>query len=100
MNKCDLQSSVLRDESENKISFVLYHLRKFCLNYGAALIYTSLKNNTNLEVLYEYILHRSYNMSMKYKPELINEEAIFIPLGFDTPNMLKYNTKIFIVIRP
>ena len=27
---------------------------------------------------------------MKHKPEVINEEAIFIPLGFDTPNLLKY----------
>ncbi len=31
VNKCDLQSQVFRDESTQKIMFVLYHLRKFCV---------------------------------------------------------------------
>ena len=31
VNKCDLQSSVLREDSSNKIQFILYHLRKFCV---------------------------------------------------------------------
>ena len=57
---------------------------------GGSLIYTSIKNNSNLNVLYEYILHRAYKMPLRHKPEAINEEAIFIPLGFDSPNLLEY----------
>lgn len=67
VNKCDLQSSVLREDSSNKIQLILYHLRKFCIQYGASLIYTSIKNNSNLSTLYEYILHRSYKMPLRFK---------------------------------
>jgi hypothetical protein len=31
VNKCDLQSQVLRDESVNKILVILYHLRSLCV---------------------------------------------------------------------
>lgn len=56
---------------------------------GGSLIYTSIKNNANLNTLYEYILYRSYQMPLKFKPEAINEEAVFIPLGFDSPALLE-----------
>ena len=72
-NKCDLQSAVLRDESANKLQSVLYHLRQFCLTYGGSLIYTSIKNNANINLLYEYILHRAYSMPLRFKPEIVNE---------------------------
>jgi dynein light intermediate chain 1 len=88
VNKSDLQSVVLRDK--DKISFVEYHLRKFCLTYGGTLIYTSTKNHSNLDVFYEYILHRVYDFSLRFKAESINEESIFIPLGSDNHNLLKY----------
>ena len=81
-------SGVLRDESANKIMFVLYHLRKFCIQYGGSLIYTSIRNNSNLDLLYEYILHRAYKMPLRFKPDAANEEGIFIPLGFDNMNLL------------
>lgn len=35
---------------------------------GGTLIYTSIKNNSNLNILYEYILHRAYNMPLRFKP--------------------------------
>lgn len=31
VNKCDLQSQVLRDDSANKLILILYHLRSFCV---------------------------------------------------------------------
>ena len=31
VNKCDLQSQVLRDESASKIFVILYHLRSLCV---------------------------------------------------------------------
>lgn len=29
-------------------------------------------------------------MPLRFKPEIANEEAIFIPLGFDNPTLIKY----------
>ena len=31
VNKCDLQSQVLREESSGKIQLILYHLRSLCV---------------------------------------------------------------------
>lgn len=45
----------------------------FAYGDGAGLIYTSIRNNCNLNVLYEYVLHRAYGMPLKYKPEIANE---------------------------
>jgi hypothetical protein len=39
---------------------------------GASLVYTSIKNNSNLNLLYEYILSLAYNFPFKYKPESSN----------------------------
>lgn len=95
VNKCDLQSQVFRDESTQKIMFVLYHLRKFCVKCtlefildGASLIYTSIKNNSNLNLIYEYTLNLAYNFPFRFKSEAINEEAIFIPIGYDNHTLI------------
>ena len=58
---------------------------------GASLIYTSIRNNCNLNLLYEYVLHRAYEMPLRFKAEAINEEAIFIPFGYDKPSLIKYH---------
>lgn len=38
VNKCDLQSQVLREESNSKILVILYHLRTACIKCTVALI--------------------------------------------------------------
>ena len=50
---------------------------------GASLIYTSCKNNYNLDVFYEYLLYLLYGFKLKCKAETVNLEYIFIPGGFD-----------------
>jgi len=55
---------------------------------GAALVHTSLRNNSNLSLLYEYILHRAYEFPLRFKSEAVNEEAIFIPFGYDKPTLI------------
>jgi hypothetical protein len=59
VNKCDQQSLVLREESSLKMQIILYHLRNFCLTctyymdlVGVTLIFTSIKNNSNLNTVY------------------------------------------------
>lgn len=55
---------------------------------GAALVYTSIKNNSNLNLFYEYTLHLAYNFPFRFKSEDKNEEAIFIPIGYDNMNLI------------
>ena len=43
-------------------------------------------------MLYEYILHRAYEMPLRFKNESINEEAIFIPFGSDNLNLIEYES--------
>lgn len=40
VNKCDLQSQVLREESSTKIFVIMYHLRSLCVKCTAGLTQT------------------------------------------------------------
>lgn len=52
---------------EQNIDFIQRHLREFCIYYGAALIFTEIHQDQNLEVLYKYILHRIYDQEFTEK---------------------------------
>ncbi len=52
-------------------------------------MYTSIKNNSNLNLIYEYTLSLAYNFPFRFRSEAINEEAVFIPFGSDNPNLIK-----------
>ena len=40
----------------DKPEFILKHVRKTAINYGATVVYTSTTKNCNISVLYDYIL--------------------------------------------
>jgi hypothetical protein len=46
---------------EKNIDFIQRHLRNYCLAYAASLIFTESMQQTNIEKLYRYLLHRLYN---------------------------------------
>ena len=46
------------DYKEEHFDFIQQSIRKFCLGYGAALFYTSVKEDKNCDVLYKYLVHR------------------------------------------
>ena len=75
-------------------------VRKFCLQYGASLFYTSVKEDKNCDLLYKYLVHRIYHFPFKVwegsnfyqltlpfylkTPALVVEkDAVFIPAGWD-----------------
>merc|ERR1719240_1310135 len=43
------------------------HLRNECLAYGAGVVYTMVqpKNDSNIDILYEYLMHRMYDYPFK-----------------------------------
>ncbi|CAH8860707.1 unnamed protein product [Trichobilharzia szidati] len=64
----------------------MYMLRRF---YGAALIYTSVKESINTDVFLDYLKHRLFDMPLKNSAMLVDPEAIFIPAGWDSLHRLE-----------
>ncbi|XP_022688383.1 cytoplasmic dynein 1 light intermediate chain 2-like isoform X2 [Varroa jacobsoni] len=76
-----------RDEH---FDFIQQWVRRFCLRYGAALVYTSAKEANNCDLLFKYISHRMYGVPHKFvTPGLVVEkESVFIPSGWDSENKI------------
>ena len=73
---------------EENFDFIQKHIREYSLQYGASVIFTSATANRNLSVTYQYLLHRLYEFDFTHKSEVIERENLFIPSGFDTPNLI------------
>lgn len=85
-NKIDLllrgDKAQLLDQS---LEFIQKHVRTYCLSYAATLIFTEvMQQQTNLDVLYSYILHRLYDLEFTSKPQIMQKDSVFIPTGFDS----------------
>ncbi|XP_053322352.1 cytoplasmic dynein 1 light intermediate chain 1 isoform X2 [Spea bombifrons] len=83
--KCDA-ISILEKEHDYKdehFDFIQSHIRKFCLQYGAALIYTSIKENKNIDIVYKYIVQQLYGFNFNMPAVVVEKDAVFIPAGWD-----------------
>ena len=95
-SKCDsienLEGSY--DYSEEHFDFIQHYLRNFCLQYGAALVYTSMrksatmKENKNIEVLKKYILHKLYGFKFTTGAMVVDRDSVFVPSGWDSENKI------------
>ncbi|OXA63582.1 cytoplasmic dynein 1 light intermediate chain 2 [Folsomia candida] len=87
VTKTDHMTTLEREENyrEEHFDFIQFHVRRFCLNYGASLFYTSVKEDKNCDLLYKYLVHRVYGGTNNFKtPALVVEkDAVFIPSGWD-----------------
>jgi len=88
--KSDLIWNIEKNKEQNEkiLDFVMKNLREFCLTYGATLIYTSSKTKSNIDTLYEYIMHRLYGFKFSRPANIGSREDIFIPSGWDSPNLV------------
>lgn len=83
--------SILDKENEYRVEhfdFIQYSIRKFCLEFGAALFYTTVKDKRPYDKLYKYILHKLYNYSFNYPSCVVDRESIFIPSGWDNESKI------------
>lgn len=70
---------------------VLYKtIRTSALLYGATTIFVSDKSQVNVDLLYQYLVHRLYGYPLLYKPLLDEKDRLFIPSGFDSITLIKY----------
>ena len=51
---------------EKNLDFIQVSLRKFCLAYGSSLVFGSSNSNSNVQLIYEYILSRLYDTDFPY----------------------------------
>lgn len=73
---------------DEHMDFVQAHLRRFCLNYGAALFYTSAKEGRNCDELYKYLLHRLFRFPFTRPASVLHRDSVFIPAGWDNEKKL------------
>jgi dynein light intermediate chain 1 len=84
--KSDLLLQVEKDRGykDEHHDYIQQQIRRFCLNYGAALVYTSAKEDRNCPLLQKYIIHRAYGLPFQTSATVIEKDAIFIPSGWDS----------------
>ena len=76
---------------EEKAEFILRHIRKIAINYGATIIYTSTKKKYNIKVLYDYIFYTLYSFDLIHSSNMHDKTSYFIPSGYDRFSILKSN---------
>ncbi|KAM9493436.1 cytoplasmic dynein 1 light intermediate chain 1 isoform 2-T2 [Clarias gariepinus] len=83
--KCDAISTLEKehDYRDEHFDFIQSHIRRFCLQYGAALLYTSIKENKNIDLIYKYLIHRLYGFPFHFPAQVVEKDSVFIPSGWD-----------------
>jgi len=76
------------DYREEHFDFIQKHIRKFCLKSGAAVLYTSSKEGSNIPLLYKYVNYKVFGIKMQVVPQLVEKETIFIPMGWDNESKI------------
>ena len=72
------------------IDYVKAHLRKICLRCGAGLVYTSAKNDSNIDTLRSYLLHRlGTGKAAPGHTDELDQTVTFVPAGWDTMKKLE-----------
>ena len=79
----------LKSLLEQHLDFMQYSLRQFCLHYGASLVFTSANSSSNIQLAYDYILSRIYDTDFAHTSNINDKEALFVPSGFDSPELLE-----------
>ncbi|XP_070616464.1 cytoplasmic dynein 1 light intermediate chain 2 isoform X2 [Erythrolamprus reginae] len=100
--KCDAMSVLEKehDYREEHFDFIQSHIRRFCLQYGAALIYTSVKEEKNHNLLYKYIVHKTYGFHFANPALVVEKDAVFIPAGWDNEKKIAILHENFTTVKP
>ncbi|XP_052231660.1 cytoplasmic dynein 1 light intermediate chain 2-like isoform X2 [Dreissena polymorpha] len=88
------------DYKEEHFDFIQMHIRNFCLNYGAALFYTSVKEEKNCDLLHQYLLHRIYGFPFTMSAYVVEKDSVFIPMGWDNEKKIAILHENLLNIKP
>ncbi|KAL7670185.1 hypothetical protein ACOME3_005127 [Neoechinorhynchus agilis] len=84
-------SEYLRKEygyTNEHFDFIQYNLRKICLKHKSGLAYTSTKNIQSMSRILRYMAHVSCGFSYEFKENVVDQDNIFIPIGWDDEEKL------------
>ncbi|XP_033321950.2 dynein light intermediate chain isoform X3 [Megalopta genalis] len=89
ITKTDYMSTLEKehDYKDEHFDFIQQWIRRFCLQFGAGLFYTSAKEDKNCDLLYRYLTHRIYSLPFRTPALVVEKDAVLIPAGWD--NMKK-----------
>lgn len=89
--KCDAISILEKEHDyiDEHFDFIQSYIRRFCLQYGAALIYTSIKENKNIDIVYKYIVQNLYGFPFNAPALVVEKDAVFIPAGWDNEKKIR-----------
>ncbi|KAG5330390.1 DC1L2 protein, partial [Acromyrmex charruanus] len=89
ITKTDYMSTLEKEQDykDEHFDFMQQWIRRFCLQYGAGLFYTSAKEDKNCDLLYKYLTHRIYSLPFRTPALVVEKDAVLIPAGWD--NMKK-----------
>ena len=82
------------DYREEHFDMVQKHVRRFALRHGAAVVYTSSKEGTNIQLLYRYLSHQLYGITPtnttkgSMEPQLVDKYSVFVPCGWDNASKI------------
>uniref|UniRef100_A0A8C7X877 Dynein light intermediate chain n=1 Tax=Oryzias sinensis TaxID=183150 RepID=A0A8C7X877_9TELE len=99
---CDAVSVLEKEHDfrDEHFDFIQSHIRRFSLQYGAGLIYTSVKEEKNLDLLYKYIVHKLYDFQFVTPALVVEKDAVFIPSGWDNEKKIGILHENFTTVRP
>merc|ERR1719410_3206793 len=102
VNKTDYMVDLEKDYDykDEHFDFIQQAVRKFCLQYGASLFYTSVKEDKNCDLLYKYLVHRIYHFPFKTPALVVEKDAVFIPAGWDSPGKVSILLENLFKFRP
>ena len=58
------------------------------MHYGSSLVFASSNSSSNIQVLYDYIMYRLYDADFVHSSKIDDKEALFVPSGFDSPELI------------
>lgn len=66
------------DYRDEHFDFMQQWIRTFCLQYGASLFYTSVKEDKNCDLLYKYLTHRIYGLPFRTPALVVEKDAVLM----------------------
>jgi len=72
------------DYTDADFDLIQWHVRRFCLKYGAGLFYVNGKESPNTDILYKYVVHKMYQSPFEVAPTVVDKDSLMIPAGWDT----------------
>ncbi|KAF5396206.1 Cytoplasmic dynein 1 light intermediate chain 2 [Paragonimus heterotremus] len=101
VTKTDVMNTLEKEErfTEEHFDYIQMHIRRFCLKYGAALFYVSVKVDKHCDLLNRYLQSRIYGFPFTQAAYVVERDCVFVPTGWDSEKKIAILEENFTQIR-